>query len=153
MRRAQVVGGADKAEITNKGKVNFITACLPRPVSPAPRSALMWRAQVDGPNAKIENTGTSLTDGSVIIIARVPRPTASEGSRRLPRAQEFSTTGSDITVSTPGKAKIEVLPASTAPARPHAKEFEPQAVGGVVTGKCYGLDFTLSAGGEKICPE
>ena len=104
----------------------------------------------------VTNTGTfinGLNNGRVQISARIRVISASEGSRRLPRAQDFSTTGSDITVSTPGKAKIEVLPASTAPARPHAKEFEPQAVGGVVTGKCYGLDFTLSAGGEKICPE
>ena len=75
-------------------------------------------SQADG--TKITNTGTNSADGPVDILARPPRPPASEGSRRrLPRAQVFSATA-DITVEAPGKALITVR--DPRPLRPPARK-------------------------------
>ncbi|CAH0365327.1 unnamed protein product [Pelagomonas calceolata] len=114
-RRAQVFG--DNAEIVNAGKVISIFARLP----------------LDG--TKITNTGTMSDGNPVQIAARPLRPSASEGPRRrLPRAQVFSPSGAEITVSEPGKAQIF-------------------ANGGTdIIFKCYGADATATPSTPALCP-
>ena len=72
---------------------------------------------------KITNTGIQIDGGQdpgVDILARPPRPFASEGSRRrLPHAQVQSAT-TEITVSEPGKAVILVR--DPRPSRPPARK-------------------------------
>jgi len=91
MRRAQVDG--DDAVVTNEfdGEVNTIEACLPRPISLAPRSALKRRAQVDddGNDATIINDGIitdSITAHSRVRVARPSKPSdAPRAGRRRQR--------------------------------------------------------------------
>ena len=99
-------------------------------------------------NGAITHTGTNFGGGPVDIIARPLRPSASEGPRRRrARAQVFSTP-TEITVSTPGEAKIFVR--DPRPLRPPARESEgtrTQALpkNGVtvpVTFECYGVEVT-----------
>ena len=61
-------------------------------------------------------------------------------------------TGTEITVSFPGKAKIFVRDPRLL-LRPHENEgTRTQALGGFpVTFKCYGADVMVLAGGDAIC--
>ena len=148
-RRAQVFG--DNTEIIIDGEVNSISARLPRPLLLLSlRAFTTSHLQVLGEDAKITHTGTNFGGGPVGIIARPLRPSASEGPRRrLPRAQVFSTP-TEITVSTPGEAKIFVR--DPRPLRTPARESEgtrTQALpkNGVsppvpVTFECYGVEVT-----------
>ena len=92
----------------------------------------------------------NLADGPVDIGARPLRPSASEGNRRLPRAQVYSTT-TDITVSGPGKALIQVR--DPRPSRPPARKRrnETQAFVVDVTFKCYGADVMVGSGSNAVC--
>ena len=129
---------------------------FPRPVPPAPRSALIWRAQVYGAGAEIDNTGTGAVSyaGRVNIEARVLRPTTS--------ARVVSTPSSRAGLFDGGKRHhgqrrwqgqdLRARPAPTAPARPHAEESETQAKSGVeIDFNCYGDVVTVLAGGCKAC--
>ena len=91
-------------------------------------------AQVAGGagGTKITNTGTKSDGEPILIRARPLRPSASEGSRRLPRAQVFSAT-TEVTVSSPGKAQISVR--------------DP------LTFKCYDADVMVPKDGMAVCPE
>ena len=102
----------------------------------------------------VTNTGTfinGLNNGRVQISARIRVISASEGSRRLPHAGIFG--DYDITVSTPGKAKISVRkPRPLRPPAPSAKESETQAEGSdTVEFTCYNTVETVPAGGSTVC--
>ena len=96
-----------------------------------------------------------MSDGNPVQIAARPlRPSASEGPRRrLPRAQVFSPSGAEITVSEPGKAQIFVRdPRPLSPPR-ESEEFETQANGGTdIIFKCYGADATATPSTPALCP-
>ena len=113
-------------------------------------------AQVYSPadGTKITNTGTNLAGGSVNILAHPLRPSASEGPRRrLPRAQVFGGSGTEITVSTPGKADIYVR--DPRPLRPPARNEGTRTqdyVGSGVTFECYDTPMMVPPFGSAFCP-
>ena len=83
----------------------------------------------------------------------VPPPPNLGPRRRLPRAQVESTTGTEITVSMPGKAQIFVR--DPRPLRPPARKpkNETQDQEGVpFTFQCYGAPVTVPTLGEAACP-
>ena len=139
-----------KARSTRSWRASRVHCFCSRPLSQY--VAQVWYSAA---GTKITNTGTNLADGPVTIAARALRPSArpSEDNRRFPRAQVSSGT-SKITVSSPGKAEVEVR--DQRPSRPPARKrrnFETQALSGVeaVTFKCYGEDVTVDELEKVVC--
>lgn len=80
------------------------------------------------------STSGSVFAPDVFITARIRVIPPPKGSRRLLHAQDFSSDGSDITVSTPGKALII-------------------RTGQPITVKCYGVPLPTPLSGPLYCPE
>ena len=89
MRRAQVRFGVDNAEIFNNGELKEMRLAT-------------------GPNQRDEATITNIGGGIVTLNARILRLFRLREFRHLTRAQDGSPSGSIISVSDGGEAKITV---------------------------------------------
>ena len=109
------------------------------------------QVQSGSDGTKITNTGAGPFLRPAAIQARPLRPSGHlRRPRRLPRAQVFSPT-TEITVSDPGKAGVQVRDPRLLRPPARKRRNETQAPGFPFTFKCYGADVTTTPGPFLIC--